>query len=346
MASLEPNHRWIYLKLSQEDTNKKSEGSENAMGTPIQPSPPAKIVGEGEKDPAIFKLAKHATELVEQIPGGKAFKQLVNFGLVLTETALRHTNEEETLAEVLVDLMIDHPDFQEIKANNSNISKEVDNKSKLNLMHVNLECIQKHYNTLFNVDLTEEAWEAWVQMFKTELVQGYYHNLNPKSANKYFKMLYRTENVQGMVDGATFILETEVKYHLMMVTYHCFRGEMGALREQYQNFDEHLDNIHSKVGELGVTRPIPLAKTNSLKLTNSTMLNKLIIEENLSGLRAVQGYLSQQTLNTPSKDSQLEFYTSHGVCKALQVYDRARQPPTCCLTLPSLQFIKAWIYLS
>ena len=77
------------------------------------------------------------------------------------------------------------------------------------------------------------------------------------------------------------------------------------------------------------------------------MLNKMIMFGDIQGLKAVQSCMSQQMLNTPSKDSQLEFYTSDGVCtKALQVYDRARQPPTCCVTLPSLQFIEAWIYLS
>ena len=276
----------------------------------------------------VFNLAKRTSFLVKYIPGGEPFQPLLDYGTTLTENLYKWRKGDKDLTAALVDSIKDQGDkLNEIKTIISKTSMVVDKTFELTHKSLYLEGIQKvdsAYNTFFNVTSTPEAWEKNVQMFEshyTELTTNYDHFLKPKRVNEYFKLLSETEEVgvQGMVEVATFILATEVKYHQMMVTYHCFVDDFPAVERQYENFKEHLESIHSKVRELGVTQIIPLAQTKGFKLRNSTMLHRMIMLGNIEGLKAVQGYVTPDILNTPTPDSKLQFYTSVVRTKSLQV---------------------------
>jgi len=244
------------------------------------------------------------------------YKSLVGLSITASGNFSKVVTCEMSREEAVQDTVIGTTDrLDEIRKQLDDLA-EVTNKSfgMINEMRFlqGIQNIESAYNEFINVSPSLEAWEKKMKHLENhvfELGKQYDQFLNPSHLERYLTMMAeKKEGIPKMMAALDFMVATEAKYLQMMVLFHHHNLDAGAVDRQFAIFNKHLESLNGTAKELGVTRRVPevkckVAMMGSDKVMNGNMLQRMVMEGDLSTLESVRRFLSPETLNTPTPGS-------------------------------------------
>jgi len=161
-------------------------------------------------------------------------------------------------------------------------------------------------------DLESKLKEFEYAVFECQ--QHYHTSLNPVHMEAYLEKLVEKDGIPKMMEALDFIIAAEVKYLFMMVTFDSHKEDEVAVKEKFETFNDHINRLNTKAKELAVTRiigePYPVSEFKILryKMKDGTMLHKLVMDGDLSSIKAVERFLSPELLKKKIPGSRLKEY--------------------------------------